>query len=111
MRLFPNVASSGNDPKEKLGRPESGRLNTRKSPLPLAGSEYRIAFNLYSDDGKREVEVREFRDGKIYLVERDWVEGTSFKDRHLGRMVGPFASADEAEKFIVATSWFCGRDS
>jgi hypothetical protein len=25
-------------------------------------------------------------------------------------MVGPFASPEAAESFIVATAWFCGRD-
>jgi hypothetical protein len=79
--------------------------------MPLKGAGFRIAFNLYSVDGKREVEVREFRDGRAYLVEREWVEGTTFRDRHSGRMVGPFVSTDAAEKFIVATAWFCGGDA
>ena len=70
--------------------------------------EYRIAFKLYSHDGKREVEVREFRDGQVYIVEREQVEANSFVDRHSGRMVGPFASSSEAEEFIVATPWFRG---
>jgi hypothetical protein len=52
---------------------------------------YRLAFKLYSKDGKPEVEVLEFRNGGSYLVEREWVEGTTFKDRHSGKMVGPFA--------------------
>jgi len=82
-----------------------------ENQLPDAGSEYRVAFNLYSDDGKRGVEVREFRNGKAYLIERDLVEGTTFKDRHDGRMVGPFATTADAETFIVATPWFCGRDA
>jgi hypothetical protein len=77
--------------------------------MTLEGQEFRVAFNLYSSDGRREVEVREFRSGQTYLVERDLVEGTTFKDRHDGRMVGPFASPEVAEKFIVATAWFCGR--
>lgn len=71
---------------------------------------YKVAFKLYSEDGKREVEVREFSDGETYLVEREWVEGTTFNDRHEGRMVGPFDSPENAEKFIIATTWFCGRD-
>ena len=69
-----------------------------------------MAFNLYSVDGKREVEVREFSNGEIYLVEREWAEVTTFRDRHEGRMVGPFASTEMAENFIVATAWFCGRE-
>ena len=76
----------------------------------LDGLEYKVAFKLYSDDGKREVEVRQFSNGETYLVEREWVEGTTFNDRHSGRMVGPFASPETAEKFIVSTAWFCGCD-
>ena len=87
------------------------RIFKRNAGSRLQGAEYRVAFNLYSEDGKREVEVREFRHGETYLVEREWVEGTAFADRHAGRMVGPFASPRAAEEFIVATSWFCGRDA
>lgn len=80
----------------------------RKAGSRLRGLNYRVAFNLYSADAKREVEVREFSNGETYLVEREWVEGTTFRDRHSGRMVGPFASPKAAENFIVATPWFCG---
>ena len=82
----------------------------RKTASSLRGLNYRVAFKLYSKDGKREVEVREFSNGKTYLVEREWVEGTTFNDRHSGKMVGPFATSEDAEKFIVATAWFCGRN-
>lgn len=74
----------------------------------LQGQEYRSAFTLYSVDGKRAVEVLEFRSGEIYLDEQEWIEGTTFKNRHFGGLVGPFASPEDAEKFIVATSWFRG---
>jgi hypothetical protein len=77
----------------------------------LYGLEYRVAFKLYSKDAKREVEVLEFRNGESYLVKREWVEGTIFKDRHSGKMVGPFASPEDAESFIVATPWFIGPDA
>ena len=76
---------------------------------PIAGQEYRVVFSLYSIDGKRAADVCEFRNGETYLAEKEWAEGTTFKNRHNGSMVGPFASPDEAEKFIVATDWFCGR--
>jgi hypothetical protein len=87
------------------------RFFTRKARSPLYGLEFRVAFDLYSEDGKRRVEVREFSNGESYLVEREWVEGTTFKDRHSGRMVGPFASSADAESFIVATPWFRGHDA
>jgi hypothetical protein len=74
----------------------------------LQGQEYRSAFTLYSVDGKRAAEVLEFRNGETYLDEREWFEGTIFKNRHSGSLVGPFASPEDARKFIVATSWFRG---
>jgi hypothetical protein len=78
---------------------------------PLQGQEYRSSFTLYSADGKRAASVLEFGNGEIYLDEQEWVEGTTFKNRHSGRLVGPFASPADAENFIVATPWFRGRDS
>lgn len=86
------------------------RLLKRKTKSPIAGQKYRVTFNLYSEDGKREAEVCEFRNGETYIAEREWVEGTAFQDRHSGRMVGPFAPPKAAESFIVGTAWFCGRD-
>ncbi len=82
----------------------------RKIRSSLHRLEYEVAFKLYSEDGKREVEVREFSNGETYLVEREQVEEATFNDRHGGRMVGPFASPKHAEKFIVTTAWFCGRE-
>jgi hypothetical protein len=76
---------------------------------PLAGQAYTLAFALYSSDGKRRAEVLEFGNGKTYLAEAELVEGTTFEPRHGGRLVGPFASPQEAEAFIVATTWFCGQ--
>ncbi len=87
------------------------RLFRQKARSSLYGLEYRVAFKLYSKDGKRGVEVREFRNGRSYVLEQEWVEGTTFKDRHSGEMVGPFASPKDAENFIVATPWFLGRDA
>ena len=74
----------------------------------LHGEEYRSISTLYSLDGKRAAELLEFRNGEIYLDEQAWVEGTTFENRHSGQLVGPFASPYDAEKFIVATSWFRG---
>ena len=65
------------------------------SKSPIQGQEYRSAFKLYSEDGKRAADVLEFRNGETYLDEQEWVEGTTFKNRHSGRLVGPFASPAE----------------
>ncbi|WP_157223505.1 hypothetical protein [Rhodovulum sp. PH10] len=76
----------------------------------LDGTMYRVATTLYSPDGKRSAEVREFDNGQTYLLEREWVEGTIFEERHEGRMVGPFRSPRHAERFVVATAWFNGAE-
>lgn len=81
--------------------------STNKS---LDGTMYRVTFTLYSGDGKRSAEVREFSNGETYLLESEWVEGTTFRERHAGMLVGPFASPKLAEQFIVATSWFNGTE-
>jgi len=85
------------------------RLFRRNAKMALDGTEYQTAFTLYSEDGKRSAEVREFSNGETYLLESEWVEGTTFKERHTGSMVGPFKSPAHAERFIVATSWFSGE--
>jgi hypothetical protein len=76
---------------------------------PLRGQEYRSLSKLYSKDGKRCADVLEFQNGETYLDEQEWVEGTTFKNRHSGSLVGPFASPADAEKFIVETPWFRGH--
>ena len=81
-------------------------LFAQKTPLSLNGMEFRTVFNLYSPDGRREAEVRELRTGEAYIVERERKGDGAFKDRHNGRMVGPFASPEDAEAFIIATRWF-----
>jgi hypothetical protein len=73
--------------------------------------EYRIASTLYSSDGKRSAELREFVNGETYLLESEWLEGATFEPRHSGRLVGPFQSPQQAERFIVATPWFTGEQS
>lgn len=80
------------------------------SRSPLQGQEYRSVFQLYSADGRRGVRVLQFRSGEVYLDELEWVEGTTFKNRHSGRLVGPFSSPEDAETFIVATAWFRGSE-
>jgi hypothetical protein len=76
----------------------------------LDGSMYRVTSTLYSSDGNRAAEIREFDNGETYLLESDWVEETTFNERHGGRLVGPFASPKHAEGFIVATPWFNGTE-
>lgn len=89
----------------------SRRLFGRETASSLDGMDYRVNAKLYSQDGRREVEVREFRNGASYILERQMGENGTFEDRHSGRLVGPFASPDEAERFIVTTEWFNGRGS
>ncbi len=84
------------------------RLVGLGSPKSLEGRCYRVVKSLYSADGKRCAEVCEFSDGKTYLLENEWVEGTTFVNRHDGSPVGPFRSPKHAERFIIATSWFNG---
>jgi hypothetical protein len=71
--------------------------------------KFKVAFNLYSKDGTREVEVREFSNGETFIFERERSDGSDLVDRHSGKMVGPFSSPEEAEKFITATPWFQGH--
>ncbi len=82
-----------------------------KRGAQLAGMHYRVGCTLYSADGKRAVEVREFANGETYLLESDWVEGTTFEPRHSGKLVGPFPSSEKAEQFIIATHWFIGQSN
>ena len=72
----------------------------------LAGLDYRVACSVYSVDGKRAADICEFSNGETYLDEKEWVEGTTFENRHGGSLVGPFSSPEEAETFIVSTAWF-----
>ena len=82
-----------------------------KPDASLDGQEYRVATKLYSQDGQREVELREFRHGPTYLLERELDSSGVLVDRHSGSLVGPFKSPQAAEKFIVATAWFNGADA
>ena len=75
---------------------------------PSERPAYQVAFCLYSKDGKREVEVRVRRDGRAYFVDREWVEGTTFKDREGGEESGPYETAEVAEAAAVVRPWFIG---
>lgn len=77
----------------------------------LLGRAYRSVCKLYSRDGRRAVDVLEFDTGETYLDELEREDATTFRNRHDGCLVGPFASPAEAESFVVATPWFCGRQS
>ena len=85
------------------------RLFRRAAKSELHGSTFRTTCTLYSEDGKRAAEVRQFSNGETYLLESECVEGATFVDRHSGSLVGPFPSPEHAERFIVATAWFLGR--
>ena len=87
------------------------RLFRRGGKSALDRAAFRTAFVLYSEDGKRAAEVREFSNGQTYLLESEWVSGTTFEERHGGQMVGPFKSPAHAERFIVTTSWFTGQSA
>jgi len=84
------------------------RIFGRASSNSLDGMMYTVSSTVYSVDGRRAAELREFENGETYLLESDWVEGTTFRSRHEGRLVGPFASPAHAKSFIVATQWFKG---
>lgn len=76
---------------------------------PLHNQPYRSIATLYSVDGKRAVEMLEFSESGTYLDEREQVAAEVFENRHGGNLVGPFASPEQAEEFIVATAWFRGE--
>lgn len=75
------------------------------------GARYRVTGLLFSFDGRRSAEMREFSHGETYLMEAEWAEDGSFRARHEGRLVGPFASPRLAENFIVSTAWFRGEET
>jgi hypothetical protein len=77
--------------------------------MPSVGPESRVAFCLYSVDGKRGVEVRERSDGRAFFVEQVWVEGTTFKDRSPGEEIGPYETLEAAEAAAVSRPWFSGN--
>ena len=77
----------------------------------LHGCKYRLSTTLYNLDTSRSAALLNF--GFIrgtYVHEQELAEDGSYVDRHGGSLVGPFTSPKAAEKFIVATAWFAGRD-
>lgn len=82
-----------------------------KKSEPAEGDAYQVINLLYSEDAGRCVEVRKFAADKTYIIERERGDAGSYIDRHGRAMVGPFGSPEEAERFIVATPWFTGKDS
>jgi hypothetical protein len=77
--------------------------------MSLQGREFVVRKVLYTEDGKRAVKICEFDNGETYLDEQQWIEGTTFINRHRNRLVGPFKSPDQAERFIITTDWFQGN--
>ena len=78
--------------------------------MSLDGTMFRARATLFSGDGRRSAEVREFTNGEIYLLESERVDDGESVARHEGRLVGPFPSPEDAERFVVATSWFKGDE-
>ena len=72
---------------------------------------YRVPIRLFSRDGKRSVELRQYRNGQVFFVDQIWVEGTTFKDRDEGAQIGPFESLAAAETAAVNRPWFGATDS
>ncbi len=86
------------------------RLFSSKVQPPSNRLEYKVAFCLYSADGKRSVEVRLRRDGLAYFVEREWAEGTTFNDRGSGEEIGPYENVEAAEIAAINRPWFSGHE-
>lgn len=84
------------------------RLFRGRTTPTLANMAFTTFCVLYSADGKRQAEVLVFANGQTYLRESEQVDGGTFENRHGGSPVGPFASPEAAERFIVATAWFRG---
>jgi hypothetical protein len=81
------------------------RLFSQNAIMLSEPPEYRVAFCLYSADGKRSVEVRERSDGRAYFVERVWIEGTTFRDLS-GDEIGPYETPEAAELAAISRPWF-----
>lgn len=82
------------------------RLFERGTKGPQPGDSFRVVRLLYSEDGRRGAEVREFSNGQTYLLEMEQTEPGRYAERHEGRLVGPFDSPEQAERFVTTTPWF-----
>jgi hypothetical protein len=87
------------------------RLFSRKAGVATQNPAYEVPFRLYSKDGAKEVEVRVRRDGRAYFVEREWVEGTTFRDRGFGEEIGPYETPEAAEAAAAVRPWFLDDDN
>ena len=84
------------------------RLLGARGNASLDRLTFRVPFTLYSEDGQRQAEVREFSNGQTYPLERERDEKGVIVARHSSSLVGPFRSPKAAQRFIVRTDWFAG---
>ena len=77
----------------------------QRTTLPN-GLEYRVTLQIYSQDGKRCSEVRMHRDGTAFFVDRECIDGTTFRDRGQGEEIGPFPSPKAAKAAAESRPWF-----
>ena len=78
----------------------------------LEGRKYRTLTALYNLDASRSATLLDFGFTLgTYIKEQERRADGQYVDRFGGALVGPFRSPDLAERFIVRTDWFSGRDS
>lgn len=70
------------------------------------GLEYKVALQLYSPDGKRCSEIRMHRDGTVFFVDQECIDGTTFRNRGQGEEIGPFPSPKAAKAAAQSRPWF-----
>ena len=72
---------------------------------------HRLSATLYNFDASRSAALLDFGFLRgTYVREQELAEDGSYVDRHSGSLVGPFTSPKAAERFVVKTAWFTGRD-
>jgi hypothetical protein len=72
---------------------------------------HRVAFSLYSRNGRRGIDVHVRDDGQAFYVEREHVEGAVWKDREGRPAVGPYGSLQAAEAAAIVSPWFTGGEA